>query len=255
MSRSAVCIVALAALAGATHAQEDMLFNGGFELLDDFTGEPEGWALFNTARFVESGDPGALIRSGERSLELPSGTDFSGATTNILNDDTLEFYDPEYEWRGGPVRLSGWYAIPADQSLEGATSGLKLEFRRDDWSIYFPIEDLSIEGHTGGEWVQMTVTVGCDELSDEWPPFPTSVSILPIRFGDPDSTGTIFWDDLFFTQCLADYTCDDVVDTRDFIDFLNLWVDEDDTADFNEDGVVDTRDVTAYLNTWVQGCD
>ncbi|HZW08396.1 MAG TPA: GC-type dockerin domain-anchored protein [Phycisphaerales bacterium] len=253
MSRGPLCIVALAALAGAAQAQEELLHNGGFEILDDFTGEPEGWQLFNTARFVETGDPGALIRSGERALELPSGADFVGATTNLL-DDNFEFYDPPYVWRGGPARVSGWYAIPADQPLDGASSGLKLEFRRDDTSIYLPVEDLSIDGHTDGQWVQMSIIVGCDELSDEWPPFATSVSVLPIRFGASDSTGTIFWDDLSFTQCLADTNCDSAIDTRDVIAFLNLWTASDDQADFDGNGAIDTRDVIAFLNAWTQPC-
>jgi hypothetical protein len=253
MNRSHVCVLALAAIGAGAQAQVNQVYNGSFEILDDF-GEVEGWGLFNTARFVETGDPGALIRTGERSLELPSGADFAGATTNVLNPDTLEFYDPKYIWRGGPVRVSGWYAIPADQPLDGANAGMKLEFRRDDFSIYIPIEDLVINGHTNGEWVEASITVGCDEISDEWPPYPTTVSVLPIRFGSSNSTGTIFWDDIFFTQCLADMNCDNTIDTRDVLQFLNLWNAQDDRADFDGNGSIDTRDVLAFLNTWNQPC-
>lgn len=254
MNRSILPLVALGFIAAGAAAQENLVFNGDFETLDDFTGEPKGWGLFNTARFRSSDDPDALVRSGEWSLELASGADFVGATTNILDPDTLEYYDPEYVWRGGPARVSAWYAIPADQPLDGATAGLKLEFRRENSSVYLPIEDLSITGHTDGEWVEHSIVVGCSQLSDEWPPYPVTVSILPIRFGSPDATGTIFWDDVFFTQCLADMNCDDLIDTRDVIAFLNLWTASDDRADFDGNGDIDTRDVLAFLNAWTQPC-
>lgn len=254
MQRTLCTLLAVGALAGVSSAQQNLVYNGGFEELG--SGGVVGWQLFNTATVREDGDGmgDVLIRSGERSLELRSGADFVGATTNTFNPDTLEFFDPPYVWRGGPARISGWYAIPADQPLVDASSGLKLEFRRANSSIYLAFEDLSITGHTDGEWVEFSFIVGCDEMTDEFPPFAESVSVLPIRFGSSTSTGTIFWDDIDFTQCLADMNCDDVINTQDFIAFLNLWTAQDDKADFDGNGTVNTQDFLAFLNTWTQPC-
>ena len=83
MNRGFACVVGLALATAGAQGQSNQVYNGGFEILDDFTGEPEGWGLFNTARFREIGDGlgDALVRSGDRSLELPSGADFAGAFT------------------------------------------------------------------------------------------------------------------------------------------------------------------------------
>ncbi len=56
------------------------------------------------------------------------------------------------------------------------------------------------------------------------------------------------------SPCPADINDDGVVDTRDFIAFLNLWTASDPVADWNDDGTVDTRDFLAYLGDWVAGC-
>lgn len=254
MHRVLCSLLAVGSLAGVAAAQNNLVYNGGFEELDGSAAV--GWQFFNTARVRADGDGlgDALVRTGLYSLEFPSGADFAGATTNIFNPDTLEFYDPPYVWRGGPARVSGWYAIPADQPLVDANSGLKLEFRRANSSIYLAFEDLSIDGHTDGEWRQFSFIVGCDEMTDEFPPFAESVSVLPIRFGSSDSTGTIFWDDLSFTQCLADMNCDDIVNTQDFIAFLNLWTARDPRGDFDNNGTINTQDFIAFLNTWTQPC-
>ncbi len=45
-----------------------------------------------------------------------------------------------------------------------------------------------------------------------------------------------------------------VIDIRDIVRFLNLWVDGDPLCDWNDDGTVDTEDLTAFLNDWVVGC-
>ncbi len=54
--------------------------------------------------------------------------------------------------------------------------------------------------------------------------------------------------------CDADMNDDGLVDTRDVIEFLNLWVAEDDRADFDNNNVIDTRDVIEFLNAWNVGC-
>lgn len=62
--------------------------------------------------------------------------------------------------------------------------------------------------------------------------------------GTPDSCET----------CFPDLNGDGVVNTQDFLAFLNLWVAGDPIADWNDDGTVNTQDFLAYLNDWAAGC-
>ncbi|MBK7403502.1 MAG: metallophosphoesterase [Phycisphaerales bacterium] len=54
--------------------------------------------------------------------------------------------------------------------------------------------------------------------------------------------------------CTADWNHDGVVNTQDFVAFLNEWAAHDRPADLNGDGFVDTRDFIAFLNLWSAGC-
>ncbi|MDQ7014336.1 MAG: GC-type dockerin domain-anchored protein [Planctomycetota bacterium] len=80
---------------------------------------------------------------------------------------------------------------------------------------------------------------------------------------DPlDETGRVglalsFTDNTFgvFTAAVAyvspaDINADGIVDTRDFVAFLNLWNAQDPEADFNNDGIIDSRDFVLFLNIW-----
>lgn len=55
-------------------------------------------------------------------------------------------------------------------------------------------------------------------------------------------------------DCLADCNGDGVVNTQDFVCFLNLWAARDGAADCNGDGVVNTMDFVCFLNAWSAGC-
>ncbi len=54
--------------------------------------------------------------------------------------------------------------------------------------------------------------------------------------------------------CYADFNQDGVLNTLDFLMFLNAWTAQENAADFNDDGVVNTLDVLAYLNAYNAGC-
>ena len=54
--------------------------------------------------------------------------------------------------------------------------------------------------------------------------------------------------------CEADHNGDKVVDTRDFIAYLDDWSHRRPRADSNGDLVVDTRDFIAFLGLWSAGC-
>ncbi|QKK07043.1 MAG: hypothetical protein HND58_01945 [Planctomycetota bacterium] len=69
-----------------------------------------------------------------------------------------------------------------------------------------------------------------------------------------DNTFGVFTTEVAYVSP-ADVNSDGIVDTRDFIAFLNLWNAPDPDADFNHDGVVDTRDVILFLNIWSRDRD
>lgn len=55
-------------------------------------------------------------------------------------------------------------------------------------------------------------------------------------------------------RCRADFDRNGVVDTKDFIAFLNAWASGDSRADFNSDTMVDTLDFLSFLNQFASGC-
>jgi hypothetical protein len=264
-----VGVLGVAALAAPGLAQIDGLYNGSFEIIGSppFADGPRGWRGFNFSRLraMDDGLGEVLIRTGEHSIELASGegatNDFGGFTTDVFNPSDLTYFNPAIMFPGGDVTVSGWYAIPADQPLTGANAGLKLEFRRDDSSIFMGYEMLTINGDTGGEWRQQQFTITnaqLQEIFDMFPPGPVMVSVLPIRFGSVSSTGTIFWDDIELTQggtppeCACDWNADMVLNSQDFFDFLTSFFASD--ADFNGDMVTNSQDFFDFLSCFFAGC-
>ncbi|HRQ72181.1 MAG TPA: GC-type dockerin domain-anchored protein [Phycisphaerales bacterium] len=69
--------------------------------------------------------------------------------------------------------------------------------------------------------------------------------------GGPDGDGIVFKKG---PGCPADFNGDTVVNTLDFVAFLNAFVGGDPKADFNGDTVVNTLDFVAFLNAFVAGC-
>lgn len=70
---------------------------------------------------------------------------------------------------------------------------------------------------------------------------------------DDDDIGSAYVFDAS-PPCPSDLTHDGLVDTRDFLFFLNAWTTSDPVADWNGDGTVNSQDFIAYLNDWVAGC-
>lgn len=54
--------------------------------------------------------------------------------------------------------------------------------------------------------------------------------------------------------CTADWNSDGVVNTQDFLAYLNEWVTGSAAADLNDDDTVNTQDFLAFLNAWTAGC-
>jgi hypothetical protein len=83
-----------------------------------------------------------------------------------------------------------------------------------------------------------------------------------VRIGDPGWNFSVFdttGDDLVSLQDftpygrLGDFNDDGVVNTQDFIAFLNAWAAGLTAGDFNLDQTVNTQDFIAFLNAWAQG--
>ncbi len=270
-TRTTIVTAALAclALAGAAQGQSNQLYNGGFEEEDTFFGGPVGWKDFTNPgeryRRIGDGLGPILVRTGDASIELASGNNFAGFTSDQFvdclgrnNNPPLVFDTSGGVLSGPDVTVTGWYAIPADQPLTDANSGLKLEFRRANNSVFHPFESLTINGHTNGQWVEFSMTVTTaqlDELYAQYPPGPVSVSVLPIRFGMSSSTGTIFWDDITLRQgCAADIDKNGFVNGDDFDAFVAAFELGDTFAEYDNNCFLNGDDFDAFVADFLAGC-
>lgn len=61
-------------------------------------------------------------------------------------------------------------------------------------------------------------------------------------------------EDLLPSKCsVADFNADSIIDTRDILDYLNAWNEEDPSTDVDENGVIDEADFKLFLSIWM-GC-
>jgi hypothetical protein len=58
----------------------------------------------------------------------------------------------------------------------------------------------------------------------------------------------------FDTPANADFNGDGVVNSQDFVAFLNAFTAGDPSADFNGDDIINSQDFVAFLNAFVAGC-
>lgn len=278
MSKATLSLIAGVGLALAAPAMAQPIIplqNGSFETPDSVNpAAPSGWGSFAPARYRSVGDgllpPLTAAHTGTRCVEMPTGANaFQGYTsdrTMPFNDPFAAFNNPSYRYGLAfpDFTVSGWFMIPADSPLGGgAGAGLKLEFRRNNNSVYQPVEFLriredyaaSIPGligvqpvlavcsgttddvtavHTNGEWVHFSRTFNQNDFVD-FPCKPDNagvprVSLIIFRFGGtlelPSGSGTIFWDDISFTQsaaCPADFNNSGGVSVQDIFDFLTAY--------------------------------
>ena len=269
----------IAGLAATAFANDgNLIFNPGFEEAAPVGGLPLGWGSFNVspADYVTAGDPGAFVRSGTRAIRIPPATGevtrFQGWTTNIFRPDGSDLFDPDYEYLGGDVTVSGYYLVPEGETLENDLVALKLEFRREppNFSIYTSFEFPVDASATDGEWRYFEVTVTDEDMLavGDFPPYATSVTILPLRFFggqfgiEPSPQGTIYWDDLCYVQGDVDPGCNaadlaepfGVLDLQDINAFVAAFTSQDPAGDLNDDGIFDLNDITDFVNAFTGGC-
>ena len=230
MNRIVVLTAALAGVCSALPAlaQSTVVYNPSFEIEGLSATDADGYREFNSARRRTAGDAfsvPAIVRTGSFSMELAPPRDFIGFDTNEFNLDTLLWNDAAYGYGCGPFTASIWYAIPTSNPLQFQPAGMKFEFRRDSQSKYLSFENLGIRtlqdgasGTTNGVFELFTLTVWpaqfdlihlYNNMGNTYGTFPgeapTRVSVLPFRFDGVVAewmaeTGTIFMDDLDFTQ-------------------------------------------------------
>lgn len=278
---SVVAALGLAAVVGMAQAGDNRIYNPGFEEENPaFSDRPLGWGPISSPapQWVDAGDAGAYVHSGSKAISLPASTSassrFMGWTTNIFLPDGSDLYDPDYTYLGGTVTVSGYYLTPPGEGLANDTVvGMKLEFRREppNFSVYTAFEFAVPVSDTNGQWQYFECEVTDDMMLavGDYPPYATSVSILPFRWygGDygvgTDPQGTIFWDDLSMTQGDVPGPCNpaDLAEpygTLDFFDvqaFLAAFSAHQPAADLAPPtGTFDFFDVSTYLNYFSAGC-
>jgi len=187
---------------------------------DDDNGSNSGSAYV----FTRSGGGGSTwIRQAKLLSDDGDGLDYFGHSVSIVGDTVV----------AGAIGTGD----------NGFTSGSAYVFIRNS-----------------GAWAQQAKFIASDGQSAD--NFGYSVSttedtaITGAHFHDDNgpNTGAAYIFDLNCNTCPADLTGDAVVDTRDFVAFLNAWAAGETLADWDQNGLIDTRDFVAYLNDWVVGC-
>jgi len=258
----ACAALAIAGLAATSSAQVAALVNGSFETPNGANDNPLGWKDFTNAgerwRFPGDGLGAFVARTGTNCIELASGNNFGGFTTDKFEFELGSTNNVVISVPGPDITVSGWYRIPAGQPLVGANAGLKLEFRRPNNSIATAAESLTISGTTNGEWVRFELVVPNSDLTliaEQFPPKATSVSILALRFGSFSATGTVFFDDIEFRQgCPSDFDQDGFVTGDDFDAYVAAFELGSPSSDFDKDGFVTGVDFDAYVAAFESGC-
>ncbi|USN99663.1 MAG: hypothetical protein H6810_03100 [Phycisphaeraceae bacterium] len=241
---------------------------------------PQGWKGFNVTAsdYVDTASGGLYARTGTRSIRLrPSAgpsTQFQGFSTDTFVPDGSDLYNPDYTYLGGDVHITGWYLVPDGETLANdAVVGIKLEFRREppNFSVYTSFEFNVDQMATNGQWhsFEATVTDAMMLAVGDFPPYATSVTILPLRFfagnyaSDPLPTGTIYWDDLYYVQGDLPGGCNaadiaepyNILDLADITGFIDAFLNQQDAADNSEPfGVWDLSDITGFVDAFLAGC-
>lgn len=275
----AIGIIALLAGTALANDGTDLLTNPGFEDQNPvFPSMPIGWNGFNvnSGDYADVNDPGAFVRTGERSIRLRPATGessrFQGWSTNLFRPDGSDLYDPDYTYLGGDVTVSGYYLVPEGQTLSDTIVGVKLEFRREppNFSIWGAFEFAFPSNTTGGLWMPFSFVVTDQMILDvgDFPPQPTSVTVLPFRFfggefgAGTSPTGTVFIDDLCIVQGGSSGPCNDAdfaepygeLTFFDVSAFLTAFNAQDASADLNDDMVWNFFDVSMFLTAFSAGC-
>ncbi len=252
--------------------------------------------------FTPIGNPGLHPHSGIGVIEVGTRGNggFEGMTTDSLNfcycDQTCStaclspypFFDPIFDYNGGDVVVSGWYMIPAGAGLVTDHGVVRIDVKVNNQDVATK-EFVDIVGDTNGLWQPFTLTFSRADIQQQYEcnrgilpecgcncvpssPLPNHTKITLGRFvgdGTPTS-GTIYYDDVTYTQLPVGPTCDSIdfnndtslFDPQDIDAFLSVYSEGPcipDTAtcndiDFNNDSsLFDPCDIDAFLLVFSEG--
>jgi hypothetical protein len=188
-----------------------------------------------------------------------NGTDDQGQTATEVRQGVLATYDD-----GTMVRL-GFVLDPAfDPDPDGIVDG-QLTLDMGTWARQNTVEYVPVLDHFNQPG---DVVWDPDDPSTHgicWNDRIALCGLLGSFIGDADYNaradvdldGDIDDDDVtaFNTlPCSADFNCDGLVNSQDFMEFLNAHTAGDPIADANCDGVVNSQDLVAFLNSFAVGC-
>ena len=256
-----------------------------------------------TPPFVPPGTPGTLsprTGAGVVAIGTHGSGGFEGVTTDTVNfcycdqscltacPGPYPFFDPTFDYNGGDVLVTAWYMIPANDPLVGDQAGISINIKVNFQNVASR-EILNITGHTNGVWTPITFLYPRADIQQEYEcnrgiqpdcgcncvpasPLPNHTKITLFRFaGDGTSTsGTIYWDDVTYTQLPVGPTCDSIdfnndtslFDPQDIDAFLSVYsegpcIPETATCndiDFNNNGsCFDPADIDAFLSVFSEG--
>ena len=223
------------------------------------------------------------------SFETPGSAGRAFADWDQFGGNIYRVDDPNYQgafdgdalgkifgnFDGNPQSDSGIYQIVPTAAGEEWKASVNFLHRSDDALAGANIGVLVLSWQNGGGEISSSAKVILDAASetDYWlydevtgvaPAGTTQVGyyLLFIQFTDDDypfgAPGAMFFDlaglELVGTGCRVDLNGDGLVNTQDFLAFLNLWSSGNLAADWNVDGTVNTIDFVAFLNDWVAAC-
>jgi hypothetical protein len=239
-------IMTLALAAGATQAMgQNLLENPGFE--DGLN----GWGVFGNVFHEVINPPQFEPHSGDGMVSM-------------------------FGLFSGQFNVSGMYqSFPADPGSR---------WEMDAYSRHFSGDAMVGDGAPDANWVVMKIVfrnavgdeIGSNEatimdgtfLPDVWhnndaieaeaPADTVAVEPFILYLQPLFDGGAAHIDDVYFAaledDCPADFNGDGVVNSQDFVAFLNAFTASDPSADFNGDGVVNSQDFVSFLNAFVAGC-
>lgn len=270
---TAFAMAALLTIAGHAHGQ-------GFS--DDFNdGDLDGWGspsiLFGQEvdSFLVSAQSGALRMEavGSQSSQQPEVL-FLPLAASELDRDIYRNGSVRFDLDLDPMTVAstlarldesaGTYVIMLARRMPTGGRIAVAAFENGQNTMYvfqncdFSFDRLHIEAAWMGDRISIRAT-NRDTLETE-SVSGTDTSVL--AGGDTGLADTRATPDIFefgatiddFWLCPSDVNTDGVLDTRDFVAFLNAWVQGDSLADWDGNGAVNTLDFLAFLNQWAAGC-
>ncbi len=179
--------------------------------------------------------------------------------SSIIWGNTSDYNDPQFdEFRGSFTRVLEHSLI---HDYQGTGPGLLT----GDPLFIDPLGPDAIPG-TGDEDLRLQATSPCIDAGSNagWLPEspPLDLDANPRFVNDPaapdsgNGIGAIADMGAYERQspCRADVSGNGLLETNDFVTFLNAYVSADPSANYNLDAILNTADFIAYLSAYVTGC-